>query len=151
LDYGTLKDFAGPVATVVAAFSAVGVTGYFARRQWRTAKDKLLLDLFDKRFAVYDELRAVVGRQMGGGPDPNALFDFTQAASRANFLFGSEIQTLLAKTRIDLLNEVAVRDYPRPVSDALEAEHVARMERLRNFFKDFDELVPPYMNHHQKG
>ncbi len=28
--------------------------------QWKTAREKVLLDLFDKRFAVYDELRSVV-------------------------------------------------------------------------------------------
>ena len=63
--YSILKDFAGPVATVIAALSAVGVTGYFVFRQWQiakqqpqTAREKLLLDLFDKRFALYEELRA---------------------------------------------------------------------------------------------
>jgi hypothetical protein len=61
--YGALKDFAGPGATVVAALSAVAVTAYFssqhaetAKRQARTAKDQLRLNLFDKRYAVYKDI-----------------------------------------------------------------------------------------------
>jgi hypothetical protein len=41
----------GPtVVAVIAAF----IAGYIAWRQWRTAHDKLSLDLFEKRFAVYE-------------------------------------------------------------------------------------------------
>jgi hypothetical protein len=50
--YAVMKDFAGPVATILAALVAVGVTWVFARRQWKTEREKLLLDLFDKRFAA---------------------------------------------------------------------------------------------------
>jgi hypothetical protein len=151
LDYNTLKDFAGPVATVVAALSAVGVTGYFARRQWRTAKDTLLLDLFDKRFAVYQELRSPIEKYMGGTTGINELTEFTKAASRAQFLFGPQIDSFLEKTRKDLAWEAAQRDHPTPVSEARETAHVARVERLSSFFEDFDKLVAPYMSHHQRG
>jgi hypothetical protein len=151
LDYNTVKDFAGPVATVVAALSAVGVTGYFARRQWRTAKDKLLLDLFDKRFAVYEELRSPIEKFVGGATGINELIEFTKAASRAQFLFGPQIDSFLEKTREDLASEAAQRDHSMPVSAARETAHVARVERLSSFFVAFDKLVAPYMSHHQRG
>ena len=60
MDCSFAKDFAGPLATVVAAGAAVWVTAHFssqqaetARRQAKTAKDQLRLNLFDKRYAVY--------------------------------------------------------------------------------------------------
>jgi hypothetical protein len=151
LDYSTAKDFAGPVATVVAALSAVGVTGYFARRQWRTAKDKLLLALFDKRFDLYQELRAVVGRRN----DPTSLFDFGRVASRAQFLFGPEVQTFLKESLNDLRNEKLIREVLPGINEdrreAMEGEQHDRLTRLNRFFKDFDKLVAPYMSHHQRG
>jgi hypothetical protein len=60
VDCSFAKDFAGPLATVVAAGAPVWVTAHFssqqaetARRQAKTAKDQLRLNLFDKRYAVY--------------------------------------------------------------------------------------------------
>jgi hypothetical protein len=43
---------------------------------------------------------------------------------------------------------------PRPIPEeqreSATARIVARRDRLNAFFDDFDELVSPYMNHHQK-
>jgi hypothetical protein len=153
LDYTTVKDFAGPVATVVAALSAVGVTGYFTWRQWRTAKDKLLLDLFDKRFALYEELRAAVVRR---GIDQNSVLDFKRAISRAQFLFGPEVQTFLEKTAKDLSRAMVeqIREPSAVAEDqreAYQADLIALLDRLSNFFNAFDKLIAPYMSHHQRG
>ena len=66
--YSLAKDFAGPFATIVAALSAVAVTAYFssqqaetARRQAKTGKDQLRLNLFDKRYAVYKDIEHHLG------------------------------------------------------------------------------------------
>jgi hypothetical protein len=60
--YSVLKDFAGPVATVIAAVTAAGVASYFAFQQAKTAKrqaetaiDQLRFNVFEKRYAVYRE------------------------------------------------------------------------------------------------
>jgi hypothetical protein len=43
------KELAGPTATVFAGLVAVGVTGTFAWLQVRYTREKLRLDLFDRR------------------------------------------------------------------------------------------------------
>jgi len=52
--YQVFKDFAGPIATIIAAFAAA----YFARQQMVIARDKLQHDIFyrqhDKRVAVFE-------------------------------------------------------------------------------------------------
>ena len=137
---------------LVTAFIAA-VVAFIAFLQWKTAQEKVLLDLFDKRFAVYDELRSVVG----GGIDQTALFGFKRTASRAQFLFGPEVQTFLEERWVDLKRDKDLRDNPQPwpvpedQRAAAIAERVARKDRLSDFFKDFDQLVAPYMNHHQKA
>jgi len=139
---------------LVTAFIAA-VVAVIALLQWKTAREKVLLDLFDKRFAVYDELRSVVGRHITGGIDQTAYFQFARAASRAQFLFGPEVQIFLEARRIDLSRAIERNVQPQPVPEdrraAVQTELVARADRLSDFFKDFDELVAPYMNHHQKA
>ena len=141
---------------LVTAFIAA-VVAFIAFLQWKTAQEKVLLDLFDKRFAVYDELRSVVGRHLSGGIDQTALFGFKRTTSRAQFLFGPEVQTFLEERWVDLKRDKDLRDNPQPwpvpedQRASAIAERVARKDRLSDFFKDFDQLVAPYMNHHQKA
>ena len=79
---------------LVTAFIAA-VVAFIAFLQWQTAREKVLLDLFDKRFAVYEELRSVMGRHLGSGIDEPAFYNFVRTVSRAKFLFGPEVQTFL--------------------------------------------------------
>jgi hypothetical protein len=137
-----------PLVTAFIAF----IVAVIAFLQWQTAREKVLLDLFDKRFAIYDELRAAVGQRH----DQASYFAFLRAASRARFLFGSEVQTFLEERRDDLAHEpVELNLLSQPISedrkDAVEAVLRDRADRLSRFYIDLDVLVAPYMNHHQKA
>jgi hypothetical protein len=61
--YSLLKDFAGPIATIIASITAA----YFIRRQWQTAQqqadtalDQLRYNLFAKRYAIYDDVKQLL-------------------------------------------------------------------------------------------
>jgi hypothetical protein len=61
--YWFFKDFAGPIATIIAS----GVAGYFVWQQWRTAEkqantaiDQLRYNLFGKRYAIYDDVKQLL-------------------------------------------------------------------------------------------
>ncbi len=41
------------LGTPVVALLAASIAGFIANRQWKTARNKLKLDLFDKRIAIY--------------------------------------------------------------------------------------------------
>ena len=91
------------------------VVAIIAFLQWVTARQKVVLDLFDKRFAVYEELREVVGRHVSrGAASIEDMGKFTRAAGRAQFLFGPEVTTFLEERRLDLhrasLNSHTVRN-----------------------------------------
>ena len=65
--YGFFKDFAGAIATTFAAFVAAGITYFFNRAQTRLAEtqadvavEKLKLDLFEKRYALYNSAKQLV-------------------------------------------------------------------------------------------
>jgi hypothetical protein len=136
--------------SLVTAFIAA-IVAVIAFLQWQTAREKVLLDLFDKRFAVYADLCEVVRGQI----DQTSYFGFKGAASRARFLFGPEVQTFLDRTSQDLLETVEQNLKTEPIPEdqrvALQAAQVARADRLSDFSRDFDEKVALYMNHHQKA
>jgi hypothetical protein len=57
------KDFASPIATIIAAFAATYVAWRFqsvqaatAKQQADIAKDKLRHDLYDRRYRIFDSL-----------------------------------------------------------------------------------------------
>lgn len=139
------------VIPLVTAFIAA-IVAVIAFLQWQTAREKVLLDLFDKRFEVYDELRAAVARRH----HQTSSSDFARAASRAQFLFGPKVQTVLEQIQKDLHLEPVQRSLlSQSISEdrkeAVDAELADRTNRLNRFFQEFDELVAPYMNHHQKA
>lgn len=121
--------------------------------QFVVARQKVRLDLFDKRFAVYEELRLSIGEQLKYNHvyDVN-YFKFARAAARAKFLFGSEVSQYLEERRKDLgLITIEARNILTVEQKRHgEDEYVACLDRLGNFYTDFDALVLPYMQHAQK-
>jgi hypothetical protein len=90
--YQIFKDFAGPVATIAAAIGAVSVTGYFARLQWKTAEDRLRLDLFEKRLKVYLATTSLLNKiTMHGSTIPDDLQEFYRRIEGAEFLFDDDL------------------------------------------------------------
>lgn len=87
------KDFAAPFATVFASLVAVGVTGYFAWRQSKTAEtqaatavDKLRFDLKDKRFAIYEDIKQLLKLLINDADKP----DFSNFAAAQHFVVMDE-------------------------------------------------------------
>jgi hypothetical protein len=61
----------------------------------------VLLDIFDKRFAVYEELQACLSRARVDR-DQMAVVAFKTAALHAQFLFGATVTYFLHETASDL-------------------------------------------------
>jgi hypothetical protein len=81
--------------TPAIAFLAV-VTAVF---QLRTAQQRVVLDLFDRRLAKYTAVRDVVAKVVASGAaTQETSFQFLQALDGVEFLFGDAI--------VDALNEI---------------------------------------------
>ena len=69
------------------------VTVYIAWQQWKTNRQKLNLDRYDRRLHVYEEVRrilSIIGRD--GKVSTEDLFKFYTSVSEADFLLGPEIR-----------------------------------------------------------
>ena len=98
--YQILKDFAGPVATVIAAIAALSVTAYFAWHQKKIAEQKLRYDLFDRRFAIFNSIFDFYEAMISWQGTPEQLLArtrFFRAYQESGFLFKKEsgIESLL--------------------------------------------------------
>jgi hypothetical protein len=71
-----------------------GIAALVAWRQWRTAQDKIKIDLFDRRFAVFMDVRKIVSEigQRRKISDPGLI---NEVIARGRFLFHPDIHQQL--------------------------------------------------------
>jgi hypothetical protein len=169
ITYELLKDFAGPIATFLAASAATFVAytlgsnqasiareqARFAKANSRSAQQKLILDLFEKRWSIVAELREVIGEVLRtGNVSHEANVNFCSATDRAAFLFGPEVTSYLAKLRASLSKHKAARadidsNIDRRRDKAADIQY-REFEVIQGFNTSFDPLIAPYMQMHDK-
>src|SRR5262249_12643311 len=68
--------------------------------QWRTAHQRAVLDLFDRRMKVYGDLVAVTAEIVREGrAELQSLLSYSRSEAEARFLFGSEVSNYLEEMR----------------------------------------------------
>jgi hypothetical protein len=169
--YDALKDFAGPVATVIAATAAMVVTSRIGKNQvavarsqadiaektWQIGRDKVMLDLFDRRMAVYDDLRNVMSEIMRHGTvETKIMFEFARAVDRIDILFGPEVGDYISDLRKELgIHHTAEVMAERPRNEEARQAAIDRQfhsfEKLMKFFDEFPALIKGYVAMHQKA
>jgi hypothetical protein len=104
------------IATLFLSVAVVAI----AWQQWRVAENKLRLDLFDRRYKVYDATRKfLTGILAKANFTLSDLFEFNTATFDAEFLFGADVTEHLDKIRKRAVHlQTAQRIYdPLPVGD----------------------------------
>ena len=76
--------------------------------QWVTARTKLILDLYDKRRAVYSRFHGPIGEAMREGRSDFANYrDYIVVLDEAHFLFGRDVQDFIEDMR-ETLNQLGL-------------------------------------------
>lgn len=145
-----------PIATLIQAVFTliVGIgVGTVAFMQWKVARDKLRLDLFDRRYKVFEAFRkylvSAVNKPIFDFQDE---IDFNIGTADAEFLFGSAVTDYFKEVR----SHVGKMDTHRksyqnlPVGDqrsrAVDAESKERLW-LINQFKEMSKVFAPYLSY----
>ncbi len=69
-----------------------------AWQQWQTNRNKLKLDLFDRRYVYYEAARELIGRILTSGKATDAVtFEFLHKTRGAQFIVGEAIATYFDK------------------------------------------------------
>jgi hypothetical protein len=125
---------------------AIASISYF---QWQTAQENVLLEIFDRRFAIYESLREAVTEFLQDLDFSNDTHDkYLNAQNQARFYFGEEVDTYLEKLRKDMIGGRFNRYAARPVANS--DPQVARLDRIAAFHSEMDRLFIPYMRVDQK-
>lgn len=169
MDTASIKDLAGPVATVIAAAAAALVAyrlgqsqisvaktqAEIAERSWQTSNERIVLELFERRLAIYEGIRTVIGEVTRSGRAPDeTFFQYLTAIDRAPYYFGSEVQDYLETIRLHLIDlELSNSQLANPtVPDrAVWAERRTKhFLGVTGFYKEAPLLFRPYIQAHQK-
>jgi len=119
-----------PITTLIVGLAVV----FIAWRQWQVARNKLRLDLFDRRYKVYDATKKFLAAILRDATFTDSqLFEFYAGTSDTEFLFSSDVVDYLAQIRKRALDmRLHQKTYePMPVGD----------ERSRHVQAEHDELL----------
>jgi hypothetical protein len=137
-----------------AAFVALvigGVAAYIAWRQYKAAHAKIKLDLFDKRYAIFEAAWAFLSEpiqsELQGGPRS----PFTNMIPRAGFLFGSEVEAYLNEALTNWTELWAIREKAKARGNVIAPEDVTRNTELLNWFhteasQGLKKVCAPYLD-----
>lgn len=123
-----------------------------AYRQWRLAQNKLKLDLFDRRFSVYEAARNLLSSIMTSGKAKDEeVFKFMVATREAKWLLDASVAEYLDKhlyhKALDL-QTLAAELEGVPVGDVRTKNIYAQAEIKKWFMAQFevlDEKFTPYL------
>lgn len=125
---------------------------YIAYRQWRLSQNKLKLDLFDRRFAVYDAARKLLASILTSGKaDDKEVFEFMVATREAKWLLSEEVAKYLEEQFYRNAIALQTLDAERTgfgVGDE-RTKSVRKQSEIRQRFADqykvLDEHFSPYL------
>ncbi|QKK28598.1 hypothetical protein FE844_002965 [Rhizobium indicum] len=136
---------------------AVGVIAFM---QWRTAHQKVVLDLFDRRLAIVNEVNATISYALsenGNLVSINAAMRLYDCEAKSLFLFGSAVVGVIEEIRQDiLLYHRRKAELERGGGSAAEGRerHDSTGQAFFLIGKDqerFIEVVLPFMRMHSKA
>lgn len=117
--------------------------------QWRTANQKVVVDLYDRRLKVYTQLEKAMGPVLREGKvDGHAYKEFLIAEAEGRFLFGDDIQQYLRSLRkhfawlLSFTDEIIDGRPNRTQMIDLKHQYLAE---LVGFFDTAPGLFAPYM------
>jgi hypothetical protein len=142
-----LTAFSTPIIALMVAAIA------FA--QWRTARQRMILDLFQRRMDLIDLVsRIATTIVIEGARRIEDVDGFLRATRGDKFLFGPEVASYLSETYKRLVDlhtcEVVMERAQGEERKQLSEKYLAIRNELLRFHETFHTLVAPYVRMNQK-
>jgi len=137
--------------TAIAAPIVAVIAAYIAYRQSEIARNKLKLDLFERRMTVYEAVRKTLGKAVTSGAlSFEDEIQYHEGTRSAKWLFGEDVSTYLEKDFWPKLNELNLHVAMMEGADPKERSHHAtkKAEVLRWFndqYDGFDQVCRKYL------
>ncbi|WP_186052254.1 hypothetical protein [Burkholderia gladioli] len=128
----------GAPAAVVAIFASV-LAGLIAYRQYRVAKAKLQLDLFEKRYELFEHVWALASTVMHGSI-PNMLdavrVNVTNSLPKIEFLFDPDIAAYVREINENSAELWEIHRLSMQPGHVLSAKYQKRWQFLKAWFEE---------------
>jgi hypothetical protein len=146
--------YAPPIVTV---FIAAGVA-YIAFRQYRTAKEKLRLDLYNRRFDIYSTTLSLYNELIvwEGTKEQKALqMPFIKAFRESQFLFSRDVYEVLERFQKNAF-VIIMFENVKPMLSSLGEEGMKQVEKRTNAVNEISISLPeielrmaPFLDFHK--
>jgi hypothetical protein len=167
--YQLFKDFAAPVATVIASGAAAFVAyrlgqnqimvakaqANIAERNWQTENEKVVLELMERRLAIYQNIQEVISDAIRTRRSDNDIFQrYMRATIQIPYLFGPEVETYLYEMRVHLSNLQLGTDLTADNTSPNYQKGVELIQSgfkgIMNFHEEAKPIFGPYIRAHQR-
>src|SRR5262245_1332782 len=133
--YEILKDFAGPFATVIVAVFVGFITWQHNKRQTDLGQEKLKIDLFERRYAIYVSTRELLSFLCSSPTTEvtwKAIEKWMLNIREAPFFFGPEVAAFLEHVDAMVDNLFGKMEWQQQNADAPGdiAEKIHRLQIL---------------------
>jgi hypothetical protein len=144
--------------TTVLALLGVMITAFgalIAYFQWRTAHQRVVLDLFDRRIAVFREIeeaaKGILNAQNKSDME-KPFWSFVRAEANARFLFGLDVIAALEALRSDLADVMSFTGIEHsPDSNKINDRKYQALQNIASFIQvKSAPLFAPYIRLDQK-
>lgn len=136
-------------ATLVVGIMVAGI----AYRQWRTANDKMVLDLFDRRLDVYSKLDKFADHLLAEkAPTRDIMKEAVDTFLRTKFLFGPEVfdRIRIFKQALEKYKtippETKLYDSEIEIKKAMEKQNAEALAAVQAFRDDMPEIFEKYLH-----
>lgn len=137
------ETLAALLTPTIAVFAAI-----IAFMQWRTAHQKVVLDLFERRLSIIESARNAAKALIFEKDTEKAAEIATDVAIRSRFLFGPDIVKMLAEFRGDVYRATEMGGLREATLDA-DRLSIAKAA-ARAVLHDLNTMAEPYMRMDQK-
>ena len=123
--------------TIVAVVAAC-IAGLIALRQWKTAHDKIRLDLFDKRFHIYTAFFSAAHAALVKSPDRLKIYaEFVALKGQSQFLFGRDAADFIEGAIHEIAGFIAHENALAVMKDAADDDR----QRVTNLIMSLIEKI----------
>ena len=104
--------------------------------QWKIGRDKLRLDLFEKRYVIYDETQKVIATALQNGTvSYDEVTEYHRKTKGTEFLFGAEVQDYLDQIRKNLNQLAYLERSIAQDNDPNRSKHIDEARQIKDYLE----------------
>lgn len=137
--------------TLLATIVIGGIAAYIAYQQWKVSRAKLQLDLFEKRFAIFDATWTELSRAIQDRWQEFATPQFTNLIPQAEFLFSPEISNYMREIASKLSENWLIAQKTKANHNVIPPEFIEKQAALSGWLanhasEECKRIFAPYMS-----